>query len=40
MAVLVTATHVSRAAGKDVDGRDKPAHDDKKSVSAICDSGY
>jgi hypothetical protein len=32
MAALVAAIHVLRAANKDVDGRDKPGHDDSKSA--------
>jgi hypothetical protein len=32
MAALVAAIHVLRAANKDVDGRDKPGHDDNKSA--------
>src|SRR5208282_6582844 len=33
MAALVAAIHVFRAAGEDVDGRDRPGHDERRGVS-------
>jgi hypothetical protein len=35
MAALVAAIHVFRSASKDVDGRDKPGHDDEKAPVAV-----
>src|SRR5271169_5185892 len=33
MAALVAAIHVFRTAGEDVDGRDRPGHDERRGVS-------
>jgi hypothetical protein len=35
MAALVAAIHGFRSASKDVDGRDKPGHDDEKAPVAV-----